>query len=277
MDSAEPQQGLPPNSEATFPGYVAPTLPPDPAAGLWTVRNLVLFLAFCIIAFFCSNLCMLAGYALLKPLLHWSISDRALGESPFFLIALQSVFYLFILLYLYLLVAINHGQPFWKAMAWRGPTLKQTLTCLAGGIALALAVLLAPPLLPEAREFPLERLFNSPAAGYAMGGFAILIAPPIEELIFRGFLFRVFEHRVGLRFAVLVTALLFAGLHVPEYWGAWNHALLILMVGFVFSLARGLTGSLAPSVVLHTAYNTCIMAGLFFGTHHFRTLQGMLC
>jgi hypothetical protein len=277
MDSSDSQQSLPPNSEAAFPGYVEPTLPPDPTAALWTLRNLALFLAFFVVAYFCSNLCMLAGYALLKPLMGWHLSERALGENPFFLIVLQSVFYLFILFYLYLLVVINHGQPFWKAMAWRRPTLKQTLACLAGGLVLAVAVLLAPTLLPETQEFPLERLFSSPAAGYAMGGFAILVAPPIEELIFRGFLFRIFEHRVGLRFAILVTAILFAGLHVPEYWGAWNHALLILVVGLVFSLARGLTGSLAPSVVLHTAYNTCMMVGLYFTTQHFRTLQGILC
>jgi hypothetical protein len=276
MDAGHRQQSLPPTPEAAFPEYIEPTAPPDAAASLWTLRNLALFLAFSLIAFFCSNLCVLTGYALLKPWMGWHLSDRALGENPFFLIALQSVFYLFIFLYLYLLVVINHRQPFWKAMAWRQPTLKQTLACLAAGMVLAAAVLLAPPLLPEAREFPLERLFSSPAAGYAVGSFAVLVAPLLEELVFRGFLFRVFEHRVGLLFAVLVTAILFAGLHIPEYWGAWNHALLILVVGLVFSLARGLTGSLAPSVILHTAYNTCMVAGLYFTTQHFRTLQGML-
>jgi membrane protease YdiL (CAAX protease family) len=276
MDAGQPQENLPPTTEAAFPEYVEPALPTDAAAGLWTLRNLVIFLAFSFVAFFCSNQCVLAGYELLKPRMGWHLSDRALGENPFFLIALQSVFYLFILLYLYLLVAINHRQPFWKAMAWRQPTFKQTLTCLGGGIVLAAVVLLAPPLLPETREFPLQRLFSSAAAGYAVGSFAILVAPPLEELVFRGFLFRIFEHRVGLRCAVLATAMLFAGLHVPEYWGAWNHALLILVVGLVFSFARGLTGSLAPSVILHAAYNTCMIAGLYFTTQHFRTLQGIL-
>jgi membrane protease YdiL (CAAX protease family) len=38
----------------------------------------------------------------------------------------------------------------------------------------------------------------------------------------------------------------------------------------VFSLARGLTGSLAPSVILHLAYNTGLMVAFFFETHQFR-------
>jgi membrane protease YdiL (CAAX protease family) len=79
---------------------------------------------------------------------------------------------------------------------------------------------------------------------------------------------------VGLRFAIAATALLFAALHVQEYRGAWNHALLILIVGLVFSLARGLTGSLAPSIVLHISYNATQMIVLFFASDHFRAIPG---
>lgn len=268
-------------SEQPTPGTVSPESPepfppPEPSAGRWTLRSLVFFLAFALVALVSSNLLVVAGYTILKPWMGWRLSDRALGENAFFLLALQSVFYSFILLYLYLLVVVNYRQPFWSALAWRRLTLKQLFACLAGGIVLAGAVLSAPTLLPEAPEFPLERLFSSPAAGYAVGSFAILVAPLMEELIFRGLLFRIFEHRLGLRSAVLITAVMFAGLHVPEYWGAWNHAFMILVVGLVFSLARGITGSLAPSVVLHVAYNSSMMAGLYFSTNRFHNLQMLL-
>jgi len=77
---------------------------------------------------------------------------------------------------------------------------------------------------------------------------------------------------VGVRLAVTGTAALFAGMHVPQYWGAWNHVLLISLVALVFSLARGLTGSLAPSIFLHVAYNTGLMVAFFFETHQFQAL-----
>ena len=145
-----------------------------------------------------------------------------------------------------------------------------------GGIALALFTLVALVLLPDKQSFPLEQLFTSRRAAYLVGGFAVLVAPFMEELIFRGVLFAFLENLVGLRFAVVSTALMFAALHVPEYWGAWHHAALILLVGVAFSAARGLTGSLAPSVILHFAYNTTLMTGLFIGSERFREIQGVV-
>jgi membrane protease YdiL (CAAX protease family) len=50
---------------------------------------------------------------------------------------------------------------------------------------------------------------------------------------------------------------------------------MILVVGMVFSLARGKSGALTPSILLHVGYNTCMMTGLFFTTQHFRTLEAL--
>jgi len=98
----------------------------------------------------------------------------------------------------------------------------------------------------------------------------------MEELIFRGFFFSIFERQVGLLFAIVATAVLFAIPHIPEYRGAWNHLLLVFLAGLIFSLARGLTGSLTPSILLHFAYNLSLMTGLFFATQHFRHLGSLL-
>ena len=116
---------------------------------------------------------------------------------------------------------------------------------------------------PDTQGFPLEKLFDSRTASYAIGAFAVRMAPLVEELVFGGLLFAIFERAVGLRFAVVTTAVLFAGLHIPEYWHAWNHMFMILLVGMVFSLARGLTGSLTPSIMLHIGYNFLIMSAFF--------------
>ena len=149
------------------------------------------------------------------------------------------------------------------------------LSLFVSGIALSFAVLGASGLLPDKKPFPLEQMFNSPGAAYTLAAFAIVVAPFMEELIFRGVLFSFFECHGGVRFAVIGTALLFGALHVPEYWGAWTHALLILGVGLIFSVTRAITGSLAPSVVLHIAYNTTLMTLLFFGTHHFKSVEAL--
>jgi len=278
MDETQPQippeDGPPPN----VPPAVESTLTDarESAPAPWALRDLFLFLAFVPIAFFIANILVVLGYALIQPALHWHLTKEKLSTDPFFLLALQTVFYGLMLAYIYILVAVGHVQGFWVMLRWRRITAGTTLVCLAGGALLTVAIALLPPILPDASQFPLENLFSSRASAYAIGAFAILVAPFMEELIFRGILFGIFESQVGLRFAILTTAILFGGLHVPEYWGAWNHMLLIFFVGLVFSLARGRSGSLAPSVFLHVGYNASMMIALFVSTQHFRNLNACL-
>ena len=273
MDDIQPPT---PPQDVTAPPEVVTTEVPAFSEEPWKLRDLFLFLAFVPIGFLISNILAGLGYALILPAFHWHLSREKLATDPFFLLALQTVFYGLMFAYIYALVTIGHQRPFWDMLRWRRITAGKMLACLAGGALLTLAIALLPPILPDTNQFPLENMFNSRAAAYGIGVFAIAIAPFMEELVFRGVLFGIFESQVGLRFAIVVTALLFGGLHVPEYWGAWNHMLLIFFVGLVFSLARGRSGSLAPSVFLHVGYNGSMMIALFLSTQHFRNLNALL-
>jgi membrane protease YdiL (CAAX protease family) len=197
-------------------------------------------------------------------------------KNPIFALIGQTVFYAPVLGYIYALVTVKYQLPFWKAFNSGKLTGRRLLRFVAGGIVLALVAEHMPTLVPDKDMFPLQELFSSTAAAYALAVFAVVVAPFMEELIFRGVLFNVFERQVGLGFAIAITALLFAGFHVPEYWGAWNHLLLVSLAGGVFSLARGITGSLAPSVLIHLGYNASVMTALFFETHHFHSWGALI-
>lgn len=269
---ADPGEGdipaeVPAATEAT------PKQAPVPAVTPWRLRDLGFFLAFALFGLLVSNLLVLTGYVALAPVVGWRTPPQALQGNPFFLLTLQCVFYALIFLYIYALVVVNYRRPFWATLNWKKPTSRQAVRFFLGGGLLAIAVRFAPTILPDAESFPLERLFTSPAAAYAIAAFAVLVAPFMEELTFRGVLFSIFERQVGPHFAIVSTAVLFAALHIPEYWGAWNHVFLIFLVGVVFSWARGQTGSLVPSVILHLAYNASMMTLLFFETQHFRALR----
>lgn len=270
------------SSEQNKPEAVTEAPPPPasemflqpPAPEPWKPRDLGFFLIFSVAALLISSFVSYAGYAALKPLMGWRTPTQDLESNPFFLIANQSLLYTLLLGYIYVLVTLHYGLPFWRGLSWRGLTSNQVLGFVLGGIALGVVIAHAPALLPDRENFPLEELFSSPRAAYAVSIFAIFVAPVIEEVIFRGVLFAFFERLRGLRFAIAVTAVLFAGLHVPEYWGAWNHVLLIGVVALTLSLARGLTGSLAPSVILHLSYNLSLILALFFASQHFHAIQG---
>lgn len=255
--------------EAERPASCLPE--PDP----WRGRDLFLFAGFSVIWAFLSGFLLLSGYAILRPLMGWRTSPSALVENTFFGLLVQLVLYGPLLVFVILLVTVRYRLPFWAGIRWRWPGRGSAVKLLLSGVLLALAVALGSALLPDRKDFPLEKMFSSPAAAYALGAFAVLIAPFMEELIFRGILFAFFERLMGLRWAVVASALLFAALHYFEYEGAWTHLGMILVVGVVFSLARALTGSLAPSFLLHTAYNGTFILALFLGTHLFRNLQSL--
>jgi membrane protease YdiL (CAAX protease family) len=265
-------------TEATAPppasDYPLPPLPALAPCEIWKPRDLLLFLVIIPFAILVSNLVVLIGYVVLRPFAGWHTRVDLVQSDTVFLLIQQGVFYVFVLGFLFVLAKLQHQQPFWKSLGWKRPRGKEVVRYLLGGAGLAAAVNLALWVQPDMQEFPLERLFNSRTACYAIGGFAIAIAPVVEEVVFRGLLFAILERVAGVRLAVLSTAILFAGLHIPEYWHAWNHMLMILLVGMVFSLARGLTGSLTPSIILHMGYNSLMMTGLFFSTQHFRTANG---
>jgi membrane protease YdiL (CAAX protease family) len=255
-----------------------PEPPPaaEPPRDLWRLRDLLILIVFLPVDLFISNIVAFSGFALLKPFLHWEGGSNALAESPLFQLCIQSVFYVFLVIYIYLLVTVHYRSSFGSALHWRKITAHGAARFFLGGIALSLLVILSPLFLPEEKTFPLEKMFSSPANAYAIALFAVLVAPFMEELLFRGVLFAFFERHGGLRFAIFGTAVLFAALHVPEYWGAWNHVLLILVVGLVLSSARGMTDSLTPSVILHVAYNGTLMAMLYLQTSGFQKLPALL-
>jgi membrane protease YdiL (CAAX protease family) len=51
---------------------------------------------------------------------------------------------------------------------------------------------------------------------------------------------------------------LFAGLHISQLRGNWPAVAVILFAGWVFTVVRKRSGSIVPSVIMHTAYNSMI-------------------
>ena len=96
---------------------------------------------------------------------------------------------------------------------------------------------------------------------------AILSAPLAEEVLFRGLVFRVLLERLALWPALVVSALLFALIHLPYWWfsGAAAPAGLALRLGSIFAygvffaLLYRWSGSLYAPVICHVLNNlvTC--------------------
>jgi membrane protease YdiL (CAAX protease family) len=104
-----------------------------------------------------------------------------------------------------------------------------------------------PPKQPVVELFLKER--NAPFLLYT-SLFAAIAGPVIEELFFRGFVYNAIKKYIGIFWATLLTAAMFAGLHTH-------------LVGFLPILALGIllaylyekTGTLISSITVHMIHN----------------------
>ena len=83
----------------------------------------------------------------------------------------------------------------------------------------------------------------------------VVLAPFVEELLFRGLLYRSLRGRVGVVAAVILSALVFAVLHVviPP----------LFVMGIVLAILAERTGSLWPGIVLHATNNGLVVLALW--------------
>ena len=82
-----------------------------------------------------------------------------------------------------------------------------------------------------------------------------VLAPLVEELIFRGLLYGWLAGRWGTIVAWIVSSLAFAAAHIE-----WKHIVLVLPLGLWFGWLRRRTGSLWPSLVAHMVNNGIAVA-----------------
>lgn len=78
----------------------------------------------------------------------------------------------------------------------------------------------------------------------------VILAPLIEEIFFRGYLFKLFQDKLGDNPAIFLTAILFAAAHFNLYT-----FLPILIMGGVMGWARKRSGSIVPSLTMHALNN----------------------
>ena len=213
------------------------------------------------------------AFGVMKRWFGWhALPEQVLTQTPW-IITLQMVWELLWLLFIYFTVSKKYHRRFWEALKWV-PTPRPGVTYVVIGAALSLAAQLVVNLFPTDKHLPVEKLFTSPSDAYLLAFFGICVAPFVEEMVFRGFFYPVFERLWGLSSAVLLTALLFAAIHVPQLIGGWEEIASILVVGAVFSYCRGKTGSLVAPFLMHVAYNASLFVSLYVTTDQFRALKG---
>ena len=88
---------------------------------------------------------------------------------------------------------------------------------------------------------------------------ALVLAPPIEEFVFRGVLFSGLSNAIGIRLAAIIASVVFVLAHVTEVLGYWPAWMGIILMACATVILRIRTGSLLPAIAAHAGYNLIIV------------------
>jgi uncharacterized protein len=193
------------------------------------------------------------------------------GIDPLVTVVAQVLAYVGVLAFMVALVKRGHGQPFWRAVRWNWPS--NWSLYLFVGVLLAICLQGLAHLLPMPKELPIDRFFQNTREAWALSVFGVTLAPLLEELFFRGFLYPVLARRLGMVLAIVFTASAFGLIHAPQLGRAWAPVLVVFLVGVALTITRALTKSVAASLLIHVAYNGTLSALLFAASDGFRHLE----
>lgn len=268
----QPQEG-PSADGAASPGQsgfaAAQPSAEKPAPGGWTYVDLFVVIGFALMMQVLVNV----GLFLAVLAVGWTRGARSnpleLMTRASVLLPVQLVWWILVFWIIYRIVRARDPRSFAEAVGWVKPP-GPLATYAMGGALLAVSVGVLSSILPQShRKMPMEELFRDPKSVFLLALFGVFIAPPIEELLFRGFLFPVLERAHGAAVAVVATASLFSLVHAAQYGWAWQNLLLLGYVGVVFGAARAASHSLVPSTLMHAGYNLTLFVGLYAASDHF--------
>ena len=140
-------------------------------------------------------------------------------------------------------------------LSWARP--RQVVNGALGGAALALFVLPLMTLIvdrPGPPDLITQLAGSSNSTLWAWVISAVLLAPPIEELMFRGVLLGALANTWNTRAAALISGTTFWLMHGPEFVH-WQAAVAIGLLTILATWLRVRSRSLSPSIAAHFGYN----------------------
>lgn len=200
--------------------------------------------------------------------------EQALSRNAFFTVPTQLAIYFAILGFMALMVRTRHGIPLLQAIGWNTPGRRRAWNAVWIGTSLALFSLIGQIILDRwiPKSLPITEYFRDRPSSLLLGAFGILVAPVMEEIVFRGFLYPALARWTGAALSVVITAGGFTALHGQQLGYSWAPLLLIFVVGAVLTLTRAVTGSVAACVIVHMTYNFALLAQTYVATHGFRQM-----
>ena len=291
-----------PNEESPRPAAVEPPSPDDPSPQLagdpisyaasapspytsrrilpedlrisWSWPHFFVFIFFALSSFFLVQTALILYFAPHRTLPPKEL-ERYLLNKPQFLFSTTLLWYAAIFLFLYVTLGVLRGLPFWSSLGWK--KLRSNLSAdkanpwayFFTGCGLAIFVFIASSQVHTNDKMPIEEVLKNRSSAILLMAMAVLVAPLVEETVFRGYLYPLFAKSFGILPGILLTGVLFGLMHGAQLAWTWGIVGLLIVVGIIFTFARAQTGTVLASFLLHLGYNSMIAVATIIGTHGF--------
>ena len=297
-EQSSPAGSTPPLASDAVPSYVelgpiyAPTLSlPEDLRISWSWPHLVVFLVF---GFGSLLIVQIGAVLLLAPDKHLTQKQLELliESKPQFLVGTNVLWYGLLILFLYMTLAVLRGLPFWRSLGWKklnaDPAIGKGSPWMYffSGCGLAIFVAVASSRVKNVDHVPIQELFKSRSGAMLLMAMAVLVAPLVEETVFRGYLYPLFASkfsgiaqnagadplraiRFGTFIGIFITGVLFGLMHGAQLGWTWGLVALLTLVGVIFTFARAWTGTVLASFLLHLGYNSMIAFTSIIATRGF--------
>ncbi|HEV8204048.1 MAG TPA: type II CAAX endopeptidase family protein [Pyrinomonadaceae bacterium] len=174
---------------------------------------------------------------------------------------------------IWVVVSYAGRRPFWKNIefAWP-PNSSHAMTTLVSVVVAIVLFSLAfmITMLYGERKTDLDLMIESSIyTRFATAFVAVVTAPLVEELIYRGLIYKALEKAAGVAVAIVIVSLLFAGVHVFQYRNNLAVIAVITLLSITLTVARAVTGKVLPAFIIHLVFNgiqsVLIVLGAFVG------------
>jgi membrane protease YdiL (CAAX protease family) len=162
---------------------------------------------------------------------------------------------------LLILALITRELPGGPLLVWRSNRAYRVWVVIAASVAMIAASVGLSFLAGDATT-PLEDTIRGRVDLFAMVIYALTVAPLVEEVFFRGYLYGALRNTFGGWLAVLLVGLVFGVFHGLQYAGVPLALAAVTLMGLVTTWVRKHTGALVPCILLHVAYNAVGVAVL---------------
>jgi len=190
--------------------------------------------------------------------------ERFVLSHPVFAIGSMVVWYAVLLLYLSGTFKALYSRRLWPALRWRklDPYNKKAPTrawqYFLFGLVLSFLVIIATAKSKTPEHAPIQEIMKNPQMAFAFMGMAVLIAPFIEETIFRGYLYPLFAKSFGVWTSIILTGTLFGIMHGSQLGWAWPNVVALTCVGIILTFVRSRAETVLASYLMHLGYNSTL-------------------